>query len=215
MPIKHWLPDSIWQNEPCYIIGGGASLKKFDWNLLRNKNTIGCNVAFYIGCDLVPITVFGDAAFLKQHRSGLDKYAESGGQVVTCSHSIDRFDPTQYIKLVKKQLKGLGTNGLGWNGNTGAIAINLALLFDANPIYLLGYDMRLSKDGKKNYHNCYSDKPDVKAYKRFLCGMTMVAKDLKELFPGHQVINLEDDTSSLEVFPKESLKAHFSKELVT
>lgn len=211
MPIPQWFPDSIWQDEPCYIIGGGTSLEKFDWNLLQGKNVIGCNVAFYMGVDLVPFIVFGDAAFVAQQRSGLDKYAKSGGQVVTCSNSIDRFNPPKYIKLMKKQLHGLSLDGVGWNGNTGAIAINLALLFGADPIYLLGYDMQLSEDGKKNYHNCYSDKPDAKAYNRFLHGMTLVARDLSQLFPGHQVINLEDDTSILESFPKESLKAHFSK----
>ena len=99
--------------------------------------------------------------------------------------------------------------------NTGASAINLALLFGANPIYLLGFDMQLSPEGKKNFHNAYSDKPNSKAYERFLRGMTLVARDLPTLFPGHQVINLEDDTSALKDFPKESLKKHFSKEFVS
>jgi len=211
MMIKFWFPEPIWEGEPCYIIGGGSSLDGFDWNLLQNKNVIGCNVAFYIGVDLVPISIFGDAAFLKQHRAGLDKYAASGGQVITCSRRVDRHNPPDYLKIMKRSLHGLCLDGLGWNGNTGAIAINLALLFGASPIYLLGYDMRLSDEGKKNYHNCYNDRANSKIYNRFLRGLTMVARDLKKLFPGRQVINLEDNTSSLNVFPKESLKDHFSK----
>ena len=209
--MQFWLPEPIWKDKPCYIIGGGPSLKGFNWNLLQDKNVIGCNVAFYIGARIVPITVFGDAAFMKQHRVGLDEYDADGGQVITSSRRIDRFNPPKYIKMMKRKLNGLSTDGLAWNGNTGALAINLALLFGASPIYLLGYDMRLSDEGKKNYHNCYNDSPKSKTYDRFIRGLAMVARDLKQLFPGHQVINLEDNTSSLNVFPKESLIAHFSK----
>ena len=214
--MTDWLPETqIWEDEPCYIIGGGPSLKNFNWNLLFEKNVIGCNAAFYIGVDLIPIMIFGDGAFLRQHRSGLDNYSKNGGLVITNSHIVNRFDPPEYLKQMKKANRGLIKDGLGWNANTGASAINLALLFGANPIYLLGYDMKLSPEGEKNFHNAYNDTPNTKAYDRFLRGMAEVARDLPQLFPGHQVINLEDDTSALKVFQKESLKEHFSKEFVT
>lgn len=208
--MARWFPETIWKDEPCYIIGGGPSLENFPWESLQGQNVIGCNAAFYMGVDLVPIMVFGDGAFLKQHRSGLDTYAQNGGWVITCSNSINRFDPPEYIKRMKKQLNGLAVDGLAWNGNTGSIAINLALLMGANPIYLLGYDMKISKEGKKNFHNAYSDRTNPKSYQRFLRGMNMAAKDLIKLFPGRRVINLEDGTSILNVFPKESLKSHLS-----
>ncbi|MHA1344971.1 MAG: hypothetical protein ACTSO3_01090 [Candidatus Heimdallarchaeaceae archaeon] len=211
---QNWQPKEMWKEEPCYIIGGGNSLEGFDWDALKEKNVIGCNVAFYIGVDIVPIIVFGDGLFLKQHRTGLDKYAKQGGWAITNSSLVTSMNPPDYLKHMKKENRGLIKDGLGWNSNTGASAINLALLFGCNPIYLLGYDMRLSDNGKKNYHNFYNDSPKVKSYDRFLRGLTQVARDLKLLFPGRQVINLEDNTSSLEVFPKESLKNHFSKERV-
>jgi hypothetical protein len=201
-------------DEPCYIIGGGSSLEGFDWDMLQGRNVLGCNVAFYIGANIVPITIFGDGHFMVQHRDGLDKYALEGGQVITLSNLISRLKAPEYIKQMKKVNRGLGVDGLGWNGNTGASAINLALLFGANPIYLLGFDMKLSPEGKKNYHNAYNDTPNAKVYTRFLKGMTQVARDLPQLFPGHQVINLEDGTSALQEFSKQSLKNHFSKELV-
>ena len=209
---NRWFPETpIWEDEPCYIIGGGPSLESFDWNKLRDRNVLGCNVAFYIGADIVPITIFGDGLFLKQHRDGLENYHEQGGDIITPSNIVNRFNPPEYIKRIKKLHNGLGLDGLAWNGNTGASAINLALLFGANPIYLLGYDMQLSKEGKKNFHNAYSDTPNAKTYTRFLRGMASVARDLPKVFPGHQVINLEDETSALNCFPKESLKEHFSR----
>jgi hypothetical protein len=168
---------------------------------------LGCNVAFYFGSKLVPITIFGDAAFLKQHREGLEHYVEHGGIVVTNSNLVKKPTPP-WLKVMKKHRQGLGIDGLGWNGNTGASAINLALLFGANPIYHLGYDMR-----EGNFHNAYSSVTSSSSYARFLKGMDSVAKDLPRLFPGKRVINLEDGTSVLNVFPKESLKKHFEERI--
>jgi len=37
------LPDNSWKDEDCYIIGGGPSLKRFNWSLLKGKKTIGIN----------------------------------------------------------------------------------------------------------------------------------------------------------------------------
>ena len=190
-------------------------MEGFDWNKLRGRNILGCNAAFYLGADIVPITVFGDGVFFKQHRVALDDYVQEGGQVISNSNSLKRFDPPEYLKVMKKYNRGLGTDGLGWNSSTGACAINLALIFRANPIFLLGYDMQLSPKGEKNFHNAYSDKPNSRSYERFLRGMTFVTRDLHKLFPGHEVINLEDGTSALKDFPKQSLKEHFLKEFVT
>lgn len=212
---KFWIPDPIWQEEPCYIIGGGASLEHFDWNVLRGRNVLGCNAAFYLGVEIVPIIVFGDGLFLRQHKSGLDNYANQGGIVITNSNLVGRFAPPEYVKQMKKVNSGLAVDALGWNNNTGASAINLALLFGADPIYLLGYDMQLSPGKKANFHNAYNNSPNIKAYKRFLHGMADVARDMRNIFPGYSVINLEDGTSALEFFPKESLHKHFSKELVS
>lgn len=209
MAKKFWFPDPIWEGEPCYIIGGGSSLAGFDWDILKGRKVLGCTVAFYLGSSLVPFAIFGDAAFLEQHRHGLEKYAREGGIVVTNSNRVKK-DTPDWLKRMRKVKDGLSTEALGWNGNTGSSAINLALLFGANPIYLLGYDMRISADGKrKNFHNAYNDQPNPKAYDRFKRGMVQVGEDLTRLFPGRRVINLEDGTSGLEVFPKESLGEHF------
>jgi len=37
------LPDNSWKGEDCYIIGGGPSLARFNWSLLKGKKTIGIN----------------------------------------------------------------------------------------------------------------------------------------------------------------------------
>jgi hypothetical protein len=205
-----WTPTPIWRDQACYIIGGGPSLEGFDWSLLRGRKVLGCNAAFYLGSPVCPITIFGDAKFLHKHMSGLVRYVAEGGIVVTNSSRLRRPPPPGWLHMMKKQLRGLATDALGWNGNTGASAINLALLFGASTVYLLGYDMKLSPEGKANYHNAYAHPPRAHVFKRFKRGMVDVQKDLPRLFPGRKVINLEDGTSGLDVFPKMSLVGHFA-----
>lgn len=211
MCAELWFPEEkIWDGQPCYIIGGGPSLVDFSWEALFDRNVLGCNVAFYMGVELVPINIFGDTGFFRQHAKGLREYADAGGVVVTPCRRIVKKTPVPWLKIMKKQLRGLALDGLGWNGNTGASAINLALHFGANPIYLLGFDMKLSPRGEGNYHNLYNHTPKQSVYKRFSLGMRDLKRDLSVKFPGHIVINLEDGTSALDEFPKQSLKDHFS-----
>ena len=209
--MKFWTPSPLWDGQPCYIIGGGPSLRGFPFDSLSGEFVLGCNAAFLLGADVVPITVFGDASFLVKHREQLVAYVSEGGMVVTNSGRLKKSIPV-WLRSMKKVLKGLSLDGLGWNGNTGASAINLALLLGANPIYLLGYDMGLDEKGRTNYHDAYrAHKVHPSTYPRFLKGMTHLARDLPLMFPGRQVINLEDGTSKLDVFPKESLKAHLAE----
>lgn len=204
-----WFPETKrWEGEACYIIGGGHSLTGFDFACLKGRNVLGCNVAFYMGYQLVPITIFGDAKFLNAHLPHLRKYAAEGGEVISPARRVD--SPPEWLKVMRKQLHGLSLSALGWNGNTGAAAINLALLFGADPVFLLGYDMQVSDGGLGNFHNAYAHTVKPEVYLRFKKGMGYVARDLPKLFPGQRVINLEDDTSALTDFPMESLKGHFA-----
>ena len=210
MTNPFWVPRPMWRGEPCYVVGGGSSLEGFDWEVLNGLNVIGCNAAFYQGPATIPITLFGDANFLFQHRAGLENYVKGGGTVFTNSRRCKNIP--SWLVVTRKHIKGLSIDGLAWNGNTGASAINLALLFGANPIYLLGFDMCLSKDGTRaNFHNAYSHLPNKKAYTRFKRGMNWLKRDMNKLFPDVQVINLEDGTSTMTTFEKSSLKAHFAE----
>jgi len=214
MGRTRWVPTPIWRGQSCYIIGGGPSLKSFSFETLRGRNVLGCNAAFYLGVEIVPLTIFGDIKFLIQHQAGLLHYVEAGGKVVTNSAQRRNEPVPEWLHCMQKKNMGLATDGLGWNGNTGASAINLALLLGADTIYLLGFDMQVDTKGMANFHNAYVHPSKPSAYSRFLRGMKWVAKDLPRLFQNKHVINLEDGTSVLECFPKESLKAHFSKRKV-
>jgi len=203
-------PDPIWEGKPAYIVGGGSSLKTFDWNLIRDEFVIGCNVAYLLGFEIIPITVFGDTNFFNQHRTGLENYAKGGGWVVTNSMAIRKPVP-QWLRIMKKELNGFHREALGWNGNTGSVAINLALILGASPIFLLGFDMGVSEEGEANYHNAYPTVSSPDTYGRFLKRMERASRDLPTAFPGQKIINLEDGTSKMGIFPKEILRKHFER----
>ena len=44
--VTYKLREGQWTGHPCFIIGGGPSLKGFDFNLLEGRKTIGINRAF-------------------------------------------------------------------------------------------------------------------------------------------------------------------------
>jgi len=209
--VDWWKPELIWQGKEAFIIGGGPSLREFDWDLLREENTIGCNNAFRLGPEICKVCVFVDYKFLfngPKPRDGtyeqLAKYAESGGLVVTNNNQlIGRKE--LWLKMMKRQTRGLHLDALGFNSSAGATAVNLALLFGAVQIYLLGFDMHLDSKGKPNWHDHQIDKPNNEVYSRMLLAFGYVARDLKTKFPNVSVINVTDD-SALTSFPKVKTK---------
>jgi len=198
----------MWNGKACYIIGGGPSLRSFDWSLLEHEHVIGCNAVFLLPPGIVDVLLFGDRVFLDTYEKELEAF---DGLVVTCLPSLVARDDGSRPWLGKmcRQPRGLGVkNTLAWNGNTGAAAINLALLFGAQCVYLLGFDMRL-QDGENNWHDksCFKPKEDV--FQRFLRGFDYLAEALPKIFPGRRVVNVTDD-SDLHHFSKEALCEHFA-----
>ena len=145
------LPDKSWEGKPCIIIGGGSSLKNFDWNLLTGWRTIGVNRAFE---KFTPTITFSmDTRFLmwvKSARYGkesADRFATLSSYkvwLITYPVSLPR---DIFIIPVKGNYKeghysftSRMTGGIGHGNNSGYGALNLAVCLRANPIYLLGYD---------------------------------------------------------------------------
>lgn len=192
-----WIPEAKWEGDDAFIIGGGPSLRDFDWKLLKDELTIGCNNAYVLGADVCKICIFGDAKWFRKHR---DKLAEYKGVLFTNSKQFSH-TKIEWLWTMPRKAKGLGARALGWNSNTGAAAVNLALVLGAKRIFLLGFDMHLSEDGNPNWHDALMDKPNAAVYEKFVVEFTSVSIDCKKLFPGREIINVTDN-SDLDVFPK-------------
>jgi len=193
MPI--WTPTEDWKGQDVFIIGGGKSLEHFDWNLLRNELTIGCNDAYQHGSDICKLCVFGDGKWWAAHEEKLKKYHG----VVFTNIGILRNSKIPWLWWMPRGSSGLYRDCLGWS-STGNIAVNLAVLLGAKRIFLLGFDMHLTK-GRANWHTNTLDKPISEVYGKFISGFAKIKKDLESKFPGTEIVNITDN-SSLNMFSK-------------
>lgn len=192
--MPFWTPKEMWKGKDCFIIGGGKSLDGFDFSVLTDELAIGCNDAFLHGEDICNICIFGDFDWFDHHQSEL-QYFEN--PVFTVNRDVK----AKWVWLMKKYKFGFHKDGLGWNGNTGSLAMNLALILGAKNIYLLGFDMKLT-DGEANWHpnNVCKPRPDV--YERFKRSFAITkSEDWTKTFPDRSIINVSD-VSELETFPK-------------
>ncbi len=197
MPL--WTPEPVWQDQDVFVIGGGPSLRGFDWSLLHAENTVGCNTAFTLGEQVCKVCVFGDFAWWQEFKLQLAQY--KGTVFTNVPNLYDSKIP--WLWFMRRVPRGLHTDALGWNGNTGAVAINLALLLGARRIYLLGYDMK--RPGKNpNWHDKVlrpaANKPHV--YEAFAQEFLYVKRDWKNKFADREIVNITKDSGlSPSVFP--------------
>ena len=198
MPKLTPLPN--WAGQAAYIIGGGPSLRRFDFSSLRGRNTIGCNQAFKLGEPVCKIVTFGDDCFWVTFKNELEQFP---GWVAS---SLRVGNPLPWVKWFPRKDQGLASpesGQLGWINNTGCQAVNLALLCGAAKVYLLGFDMNMGETPKQtHWHDWRLQEPTAAHYEKFAGGFATIAKELPEVFPGTEIINVTDGSSSLFCFPR-------------
>lgn len=191
-----WTPDQRWAASDAYIIGGGPSLRGFDFARLKGKNTIGCNSAFYLGHEIARVCFFSDYEWFLQHYDALSDY---DGEVFT-HHEALVLHPDKWLNVLRRYDDGLHLDGLGFGGNSGCSAINLALLMGARRIFLLGIDCGGETHHWHNHDPGSAPKEPAELYGKFKDGFHAIARDMPELFPDRQIINLNPN-SALRIFP--------------
>ena len=197
--MPRWTPTTDWAGQDVFIIGGGPSLRNFDWSLLHSELTIGCNTAFTLGPQICKICVFGDRAWFRIYEQQLANF--EGVVFTNASALLDTKIP--WLWTMPRRATGLHHDALGWNGNTGAAAINLALLLGARRVYLLGYDMQ-RRDNRSNWHDKVirpaATKPSI--YKGFANSFKFVVRDWHKKFSDCEIINVTTDSGlSADMFP--------------
>jgi len=193
--------DSVWAGEDIFLIGGGASLSGFDFQLLKGRRVIGVNEAFTLGVDIVPVVIFGDGGWFHRRRSDLTQYHKSGGWIFSISTSLEKQD-VPMLRQVRRVTTGLFSgDALGWNSSTGAAAINLAISMGGRNIFLLGYDLTKDKEGESHWHSNYPHITRESSFNNFARGFADVHRSLKK-FPFVRVINVTDGSSRLPLFER-------------
>lgn len=198
-----------WKGEDCFAIGGGASLRDFDFSWLKGRRTIGANDAFRLGPAICARAAFCDWKWWKVSKWELEKYAKAGGVVYSVCPDTARFNIDWLGQLGRlcdragNPILGISDrrDAVGFNHNTGACVVNLAYLLGCRRIFLLGFDMQASpKHRVTHWHNYRTGQTPQKSFDRFRAAFDVVAKDLAEREV--QVFNVTDGDSSLECFRK-------------
>ena len=135
-----------------FILGGGASLRGFDFGRLRGRHVIAINA---LGHDapFADILYFRDRLWLKD-ASNLALVSNWSGMVVTeCRHNsipdhVHRIaaQPMEHFTVNRSPIKG--------GRSSGHTAVGLAVGVGFKTLMLLGFDCRLV-DGRSHSHDRY------------------------------------------------------------
>lgn len=161
------LKTGMWDGERCFVVGGGPSLRGFDWSRLDGERVIAVNRAYEVlpraivcSMDLTFWRLKGKYIEMLNHcrqsptggvapivpavhvRVGGEKLPAAGpSQIVPCC--VGDVPNPHLVAAWGSSLEG----GLGCGGNSGFTAVNLADVLGARTIYLLGFDMRGEGEG--------------------------------------------------------------------
>lgn len=198
-----WTPVEIWEGLTVFIIGGGPSLKGFDYGPLHGEKVIGCNDAYQLG-DWVDICYFGDNAwYIEEHREKMESWK---GLKITCAPSLMSYPEVFWME---RKPRGMwpNKNWIGWFFSTGASAVHLAMKLGAKCIVLLGFDMNRGGRGEVNWHKL------CKSRRRINRNMTHTVS--KEMLVGNCLENQFSDKTKEELFamPLSKLRKYFITKL--
>jgi hypothetical protein len=163
---------SIVKNKPIYLVGGGSSLKNFDWNFLKDKNHIAINAAYNF-CPNATALYWADTPhFDNKNLSNLQKH-NTQLRFTTTKNWLECFSKERNLSiaggvLLHRQIEKDFTPNLHeiCGNNSGAQCINFAINLGVSNIILLGYDM-----GGEHFHDFYDFRnyipPDEHVYRSF------------------------------------------------
>lgn len=195
-----------WSGETAVILASGPSLTLDQVALVEQANvkTIATNSTWRIAD--VDVLFAVDYLFFKVCLPEF-KAAKRRAAVWTQDRSAAERWGLNWVRQDSRP--GLGNPGLRTNGNSGMGAINLAYLFGARRILLVGMDMKLGADGAKHWHADHP-KPLVQGlvFSDWLHKGRDLVKGLKSA--GVEVVNCSIDTA-LECFPRGDLATELAK----
>lgn len=180
-------------SEEIFIVGGGASLRFFEWDQLLCRRVIAVNRAY----EVVPnaeVVYFSDLRFWTWHQLQLEKHI--GRKITSAARVKNRC--VEHVQITG--LTGLDTEPgkIRQGNNSGYGAINLAVHLGVKKIFLLGFDMNFT-GGCCHWHDGYPVINTEKMLKRMVSYFDTLVEPLNRL--GIDVINL-NPKSAVECFPK-------------
>jgi hypothetical protein len=193
--------------ERVFIVGGGPSLKDFDFNLLRDEKTIGVNYAirhipnpsYFLTADSGVIQRAVEANFWGMGRE-TKKIVIMGPEHPRYKYVKD-FLP-KYDILIEPYRTDTGDIGFSFDKfvtgkNTGFCALQYAVLLRFREIFLMGFDLNRGEGGRKYFYteNRGTNSPYDVFFRHFLTGI----EKIKE-YSMYSKVYLSSRPSRLEPF---------------
>ncbi len=199
MPVE-WSVPREWPGERCFIICGGESVKEQEHLIPKLHGrfiAIKQSVALRPDADVMFIAGKDDgrvcAKFFPLHQGPYLVARGSYPNVPKRTKILQRKLPAERLSTLPSHVAGL---------DAGTSAINLAYLFGATEIILLGYDMTGGRwlNGRYQHHLPY---PPQRHFELHMAALPPFADDLKEV--GVRVVNCSP-ISAVTVFEKKPLE---------
>jgi len=186
------------------VAATGPSLTADIAEQLRGYNVIAVNDAYKL-LPFAPVMYSCDVAWWKHHAGCMGFAGEKWS-----SHGLNANDKSQIApKYGLRLVNGIYSKGFSlknstihYGSNSGFQATNLAILFGATLIALVGFDMKIV-GGKQHFFGAHPAPLNrVTAFGRFIEAFKIAAKHMP---PGVQIVNCTPD-SALTCFPYRDLK---------
>jgi hypothetical protein len=196
------LSTGMWHGKRCFVIAGGPSLSGFDFSQLENELTIGVNRVYEkLDCTILFAMDGRFYKWITENRYGKEAHKKFK-RFQGCKFWLDISNLNLNNVFYEKAIGRTGMSfrledGLYHGNNSGFGALNLAVALGANPIYLLGFDMKFT-EGKGHYHDGHPTAFKEAMMKSFPKAFEKTADDTKA--HGVKIINLNHN-SALKCYP--------------
>lgn len=158
---------------------------------LDRVRVIGVNNA-YQAAPWLDVVYACDLMWWKKYHADVKARAPQAETVTQDASAHKQYGLTTRIRGSARD--GLGTQEIHTGSNGGHAAVNLAYLWGARRILLLGYDMKLSSDGRRHWH---ADHPapciQAQHFSNWIHRFESTARDLERL--GIEVLNCTPDSA--------------------
>jgi hypothetical protein len=200
-----------WETVVCVASGPSLNAKQLDHvrtaHARMQVRVIGVNSA-YQAAPWIDALFACDLMWWKKHHADVKKRAPGVETVTQDASAHKQFALTTRIRGSARD--GLGTMEIHTGSNGGHAAVNLAYLWGARRILLLGYDMKLGPEGQRHWH---ADHPapciQAQHFSNWIHRFESTARDLKKL--GIEVLNCTPG-SALPWFPMATIDEALSND---
>jgi hypothetical protein len=186
-----------WRDHTCVICASGPSLSPDQVGLIDDSDAkvIVTNTTFKL-LPTADVLYACDFLWWKVYHAEAAKTMDRRKFWTQDTAAAERYQ-INWVRGTAREGLGQGTINVGGNAGTGAI--NLAVLFGARRILLVGFDMKPGPQGEKHWH---ADHPaplvQVQLFEEWMHKMKPLARDLTKA--GIEVINCTPE-SALTLFP--------------